>query len=130
MEVYVDYLRGVQFEIKARQHSLLSDQPVGNGGQDGGVTPPELLLAALGSCAAYYAVLYLRKRGLPVEGTRVSVSATKAAQPARLNDFLIRVESGVPLTQDQQHGMRQAVEHCLIHNTLLHAPTIRIDIHP
>ena len=46
MEVYVEYLRGVQFEIKARQHSLLSDQPVENGGQGGGVTPPELLLAA------------------------------------------------------------------------------------
>ena|SRR5690242_15451794 len=67
MEVYIEYLRGVQFEIKAGQHSLLSDQPVENGGQGGGLTPPELLMAALGSCAAYYALLYVRKRSLALK---------------------------------------------------------------
>lgn len=53
MEVIVEHLGAVQFEIKARQHAVVSDQPIDNGGDDEGMTPPELLLASLGSCAAF-----------------------------------------------------------------------------
>ena len=59
MEVIIEHLGAVQFEIKSRQHTLISDQPAENKGYDEGMTPPELLLASLGSCAAYYAVDYL-----------------------------------------------------------------------
>ena len=56
MEASVEYLGAAQFEIQARQHRIVSDQPIENGGDNEGMTPPELLLASLGSCAAYYAV--------------------------------------------------------------------------
>ena len=49
MEVIVEHLGDVQFQIKARQHTIVSDQPLQNGGFDEGMTPPEMLLAALGS---------------------------------------------------------------------------------
>jgi hypothetical protein len=33
------------------------------------------------------------------------------------------------LTDEHRAGLEQAVHHCLIHNTLLHPPTIHFDIH-
>jgi organic hydroperoxide reductase OsmC/OhrA len=41
------------FNLKSKPTStqFSSDQPVENGGHDEGMTPPELLLASLGSCA-------------------------------------------------------------------------------
>src|SRR6478736_5095202 len=71
MDVSVEHLGDVQFEIKAGQHTIYSDQPVKSGGHDEGMTPPELLLASLGSCAGYYAAMYLRKHKLASEGTIV-----------------------------------------------------------
>jgi hypothetical protein len=53
MEVVIEHLGAVQFEIKARGHAIVTDQPRENGGFDEGMTPPELLLASLGSCAAF-----------------------------------------------------------------------------
>jgi putative redox protein len=129
MEVTVEHLGAVQFEIKARQHTIASDQPSENGGFDEAMTPPELLLASLGSCAAFYAAMYLRKHKLAEKGTKVRVTADKRKDPARLDDFRIFVE--VPQTLDSKHseGINQAVHHCLIHNTLLHPPSISIEIH-
>lgn len=77
MKVTVNHLGAVQFEIKARNHVVACDQPTESGGFDEGMTPPELMLASLGSCAAYYAAQYLRKKRLALEGTRVEVSAQK-----------------------------------------------------
>jgi putative redox protein len=62
MEVKIIHLDQVKFNIQSRSHTILCDQPPENDGGDTGMTPPELLLASLGSCAAFYAVQYLRTR--------------------------------------------------------------------
>lgn len=130
MEVTIDHLGAVQFEIKARQHTIACDQPLDSGGFDEGMTPPELLLASLGSCAAFYAAQYLRKFKLATEGTRVRITADKVKDPtARVDNFRIEIETPVDLTAQHRAGVERAVHHCLIHNTLLHPPNIAIEIH-
>lgn len=129
MEVTVEHLGSLQFEIRARGHFVASDQPVEEGGFDEGMTPPELLLASLGSCAGFYASQYLRKHKLALEGTRVRVTCEKVKDPvARMTNFLVEVDSPVELTEKHSKGVREAVEHCLVHNTLLHSPKITLKI--
>ena len=129
MEVIVEHLGAVQFEIKARQHVIACDQPPENGGFDEGMTPPELMLASLASCAGFYAAMYLRKHKIAETGTRVRVSAEKLKDPARLSNFVISVDAPIGLDAEHVSGLEVAVQHCLIHNTLLHPPTISIEIH-
>jgi putative redox protein len=127
MEVVATYRGGSKFEVAARAHRLICDQPVSNGGLDEGMSPPELLLASLATCAAYYAAQYLNSRKLPAEDLRVRVSAEKGTQPARLASFRIDVE--VPDLDDRhQAGILRAVKACLIHNTLLGAPEIDVSL--
>jgi len=128
MEVTVEHLGALQFEINARQHSIVSDQPPENGGHDEGMTPPELLLASLGSCAAFYAAQYLRKYKLATEGTHVRITAEKLKDPARIDNFCIEIEAPVALTEQHRAGVENSVHHCLIHNTLLRPPNIVVEI--
>jgi uncharacterized OsmC-like protein len=128
MEVKVSHLDRVKFTIQARSHTVLCDQPAENGGEDTGMTPPELLLASLGSCAAFYAVQYLKTRNLAESGVEVTVSAEKLKQPARMGNFNIHVVCPVPLTEEQTEGLMRSVHHCMVHNTLLTPPEIKIDL--
>ena len=82
IEVTVRHSGNVKFEIAARQHQLICDQPPNNGGNDEGMTPPELFLASLGSCAAFYAVGYLKKKGLQREGVEVPHHRRKGFRPS------------------------------------------------
>src|SRR6266536_1866928 len=45
MEIKVTHLDHFKFAIHSRSHSIICDQPADNGGEDSGMTPPELLLA-------------------------------------------------------------------------------------
>lgn len=128
MEVLVEHLGAVQFDITARGHKISCDQPEENGGFDEGMTPPELLLASLGACAGFYAAQYLRKYKLAGEGTRVRVTAEKAKNPARMENFTIEVEVPLDFTEEHRFGIEQSVKHCLIHNTLLNPPKISLQI--
>lgn len=92
------------------------------------MTPPELMLASLGSCAAFYAVQYLTTRKLADHGVEVSVTADKLKQPARLGNFNIHVECPVPLNEEQTAGLMRSVHHCLIHATLMSPPEVKIEL--
>jgi uncharacterized OsmC-like protein len=123
MELTVKHLGNVKFAASTRGHSVICDQPPDNGGSDEGMTPPEYLLAALGTCAGFYAAQYLKTRGLSTEGLEVTVHAEKLPQPARLGEF--RLEVFVPgLDSHHEAGILRAVKACLIHNTLVHSPAI------
>jgi uncharacterized OsmC-like protein len=126
METTVRFLDGVRFEAESRGLKVVSDQPAENGGQNTGMTPPEFLLAAIGSCMGYYALQYLRTRQLSTEGLTVKVEAGKAQQPARMDNFRILID--VAGLDDPRHreGVVRAAKNCLIHNTLLRAPAIEI----
>lgn len=128
LEVVVDHLGDVQFEVTARGHRIYCDQPVENGGSDEGMTPPEFLLASLGTCAGYYAAQYLKANRLAGEGLKVRVRAEKASKPMRLGEFQIDVQYAGELTAKHHAALLDAVRKCLIHNTLLHPPKMEIQV--
>ena len=128
MRVIVEHLGGTQFTIRARQHTVVCDQPIENAGFDEGMTPPELFLASLGACAGFYAAQYFRKYDLVPEGVLIHVSAEKEKNPARLDDFKVEVEVPSDLSETHRQGVEQAVSRCLIHNTLLHPPRISLKV--
>lgn len=128
MEVVINHLGDVQFEVKARNHTVYCDQPVEAGGFDEGMTPPEFFLASLGTCAGYYAAQYTKARNLPTQGLRIRVTAEKAKAPARLDDLRIFVEYPQALDARHREGLLKAVHSCLIHNTLLSPPKITTEI--
>ena len=127
MDVKVRYLGGKMFEMTARGHRVLTDQPVDNKGTDAAMTPPELFLSSLGACAAYYAAEYLNARNLPTHALQVRVSAVKGDRPVRITS--LEVEVIAPgLDERHREGLRRAVDLCLIKNTLVKAPGINLNI--
>jgi putative redox protein len=128
MEIRIQHLGDVKFAATTRGHSVVCDQPASNGGADSGMTPPEFLLASLGTCAGFYAAQYLKNHGLSQAGLEVAVEADKAAAPARLGRFRIGVF--VPgLAPEHEAGILRAVNACLIKNTLAHPPEIETKLH-
>lgn len=129
LEVLVEHVGdSVQFEVKARKHKIYCDQPIENGGFDEGMTPPELLLAALGTCAGYYAAQYLKAWNLSMDGLWLRTTAEKAAAPARISKFHVEIHYPRALEQRHRDGVLASVRKCLIHNTLLNPPKIVVSL--
>jgi uncharacterized OsmC-like protein len=129
MELRVVYSGGKRFEAIARDHRVISDQPLDDDGTDRGMTPPELFLASLGTCVGYYAAEYLNARNLPADQLEVKVSASKGGKPVRIASIDVTVIApGVDTDDRHREGLRRAVGHCLIHNTLVALPHLEIKV--
>jgi len=116
-----------QQEIVSGSHRLLADEPVAVGGLDSGLTPYNLLLAALGACTAMTLRLYAEHKTLPLE--RVSVRLThNKIHAADCEDcetregMLDRIDRNIvlegPLDRDQRMRLIEIANKCPVHRTL------------
>jgi uncharacterized OsmC-like protein len=74
--VKVSLTDGLQVAIEAGHHHFLADEPLENGGTDGGPTPTELFLGGLAACTAMTLRLYANVKKWPL--AKVEVELTQA----------------------------------------------------
>lgn len=124
MEISLQHTGGAQFLAEARQHRLVLDQPAEDGATDRGMTPAELLLAALGGCVGQYVTQYLNLRGLSSAGLLVRVEAQPAARPLRLTNIVVEVV--VPgLEERHLRAIQKAFPAGLVQHTLCLENSVR-----
>lgn len=121
MEVRVRHGKDKQSEAFARFHRVVCDQTFDEGGGDSGMTPPELMLSAIGCCAMHYATEYLRARNLALDKIELRITAEKGGRPLRLVEIGIEVDAP-NLSNRSREGLMKAVEACLLHRTLSSRP--------
>ena len=128
MSLSVKHITGKTFEVTCRSHKIITDQPKAEGGTNKGMTPVELLNAAIASCAAFYAITFLSHRTINLSGLGVRCSWQYSETPHRIGsiDLTINIPSALVLTEPEKKGLLRSVEHCTIKNTLEHPPIIRI----
>jgi uncharacterized OsmC-like protein len=127
-QIGVEYEQGDRFLVRIRDHELVTDQPAESGGGDVGPTPTELFVASLVSCVGFYAERYLRRHDLPSEGLRVTGWFTMADTPARVDAVRIAVELPEGIPDKRRETLLAVVEKCTVHNSLRHAPDVRIEV--
>ena len=128
MKLRIEKLGRASFAAHARGHIVVSDQPQENGGADVGMTPPELLLASLGTCVAYYVAQFCEPRLLDCDAVEIEVEGDLMHNPGRIGAITVKVALPVELDEDRLKALLRAVSHCTIHNTLTAAPDIRVHV--
>jgi putative redox protein len=118
--------RGLQTEIMASGHFLLTDEPEEVGGTTLGATPYDLLVAALGACTAMTIRLYANHKKWPLEEVKVHLTREKRhANDARdlseksKIEFIDRyLELSGNLTDEQRKRITEIADKCPVHKTL------------
>jgi uncharacterized OsmC-like protein len=127
--IRVTHVAGDQFHAGIRGHSVVVDQPVSDGGTDGGPSPTELFVAGLVTCVAHYAHRYLARHDLDSTGLEVSGDWEFAPdRPARVGRIVVRIEAPPSLPEDRRAGLLAVASHCTVHNSLVQPPAITIGL--
>jgi putative redox protein len=92
---------------------------------------PELLMVSLGSCIGAVVLTYSDRHGINYEGMEIDLDWELAHEhPHRIGRIDVKVRMPGPLTPEQIEILKRVADQCLIHNTLLHPPEIRVDLEP
>ncbi|MBE2271060.1 MAG: OsmC family protein [Anaerolinea sp.] len=119
---------GYKTLIETRNVTAVADEPLEEGGTNLGPTPRELLLGALGACAAITARMYALRKGWALEGVEVSVSMDKlkaadypgyTGSSENVNEFRQMIHFKGDLTDEQRERLLQIAGKCPVHRILM-----------
>jgi putative redox protein len=119
---------GYKTEIKSRNHTIISDEPIESNGTDTGMNPYELLLSAIGACKAITMRMYAQRKGLPLEDISIDLSHTKIpaeecndceTKTGKIDKIDIRVNIKGDLTEEQKSRILEIGERCPVQRTIL-----------
>ncbi len=113
--------------IAAGPHPLRADEPRSVGGDNGGPTPYDLLLAGLGACTSMTVRLYADRKGWPLERVAVTLKhdkihaedcATCETTAGRIDQIERVLSLTGDLNADQRGKLLEIANKCPVHRTL------------
>jgi uncharacterized OsmC-like protein len=123
---HVDVVNGGSslFEVKSKDGHFTFDT---NGK---GMTPPDVLLAGLGTCFGVYVRKYCEGAKIPLEGFSISVDADFVKErPICFRQIRISVDlGGITLDEHRRSSLLEFVKNCPVHNTLKSNPDVVVNI--
>ncbi len=122
----ISLIENAKFQAECRNHKVVLDQPVEDGGSDGGMTPVELFIASFGACIGYFACVFLQRRKIPADGLTVDLDWSSADNPHRVDSIEARIKLPAKLLEKEKAGLLRTVKGCTIHNTLHVKPELKI----
>ena len=107
----------VRNDVEIREHRLVADELPGEGGEDEGPSPLELLAGSLASCTAITMQMYAERKGWEIGELSVGVDYQPAQRgcPTR---FELVVELPKELPEEQRDKLMQIAAKCPVHRTL------------
>jgi putative redox protein len=110
-------LENLRHDVKVRRHTITSDEPRDQGGEDSGPSPQELLAASLASCTAITMEMYARRKGWDIAGLAVDCEYTPAERGCPTKFGLI-YHMPAHLTEEQAEKLTVIAAKCPVHRTL------------
>ncbi|UCH33816.1 MAG: OsmC family protein [Armatimonadota bacterium] len=126
MATTVRYHRGLHFCADLESGRVFCDAFAKRGKEY--PSAPELLMVSLGSCIGAVILTYADRHAINFEGMEIDLDWDIVEHPHRIGRIDINVRMPGPLTDEQTEVLKRVAETCLIHNTLLHAPEINLDL--
>lgn len=128
MNLTVTYKRGSRFDVTSGTHTLVTDQPVKDGGNDAGMSPVELFVGSLASCIGYFVGRYCARHQIPCKGFTIDVDWSYAEQPHRVGAVELRVNLPSDLTPEQRETLLKVAHGCTVHQSLSIPPIVDIQL--
>jgi putative redox protein len=128
MMLTVAYKSGARFDVTSGRHTIVTDQPIEDGGGDAGMSPVELFVGSLGSCVAYFVGRYCARHQIPCEGFTVDVEWSSAKQPHRVGAVELRIKLPATLSPEQRENLLKVAHGCTVHQSLVMPPKLEINL--
>ncbi len=124
----VNFLDRRQVSIDYRGHTIMTDQPVGVGGDGSAPTGFDLFLASLAGCAGFYVQLFCQKRKIPLDSVRMSVTPVFDDTSDLLSSLEIKVETSDQFPEKYKKTIHSLIDQCAVKKQLQNPPLVNIEL--
>lgn len=109
--------------LTIRQHQLVADVSVAEGGTDAGPSPHDLYDAALGACKALTVLWYARRKGWAIDDVQTVVDRDASGERTGVYRLAARLQIQGDLTDSQLAELEAVAAKCPVHKLMTSVTT-------
>lgn len=128
MKLTVAFRGRTRFDIVGQEHTVVTDQPTEDGGNDTGMSPVELFVGSLASCVGYFVSRYCVRHQIPCEGLTIDVRWSMAEQPHRVGAVELALHLPTELAPSHQEKLLKVAHGCTVHQSLAVPPKVQVHL--
>lgn len=113
-------------ELTSGTHTLLSDEPAGNGGTDSGPMPGDFMRMALASCTAITLRMYADRKKMDIERIDVTVNSERLEYKTVFKCEIAIVGN---ITEEQRARLEEIAHKCPVHVVLANPIEVETIVH-
>ncbi len=130
MKLHVAFHGGTRYDITSGKHRIVTDQPVGDGGQDAGMSPVELFVGSVASCVGYFVGRFCERHSISRDGLAVEAEWETAEGPHRVGAIRLAIRLPHRLTPELKDRLLKVAHGCTVHQSIVVAPKVEIQLNP
>lgn len=107
-------------------HSIKTDQPLDNGGENTAPAPFDLYLASIGTCAGIYVKSFCDKRNIPTDNIRVFQNIIWDEKTDLPSDITIEIKLPPDFPEKYRESVVSAAELCKVKKSIANPPEFKV----
>lgn len=124
-EIVITLPKGRRVQAQLGRHTLFTDQPLDNGGDDSAPSPFDVFLGSLGACAGIFVQGFCAKRLIPTSGIRLLERPTFGPDGVLAAvDFELVLPATFP--EKYREAVVKVVEQCSVKRAIAAAPRFTV----
>lgn len=130
MSMKVDVLFGENKKIGASvgNHSIETDLPTSQGGDDSAPNPFELFLASLGACAGVYARKFFEQHSLETDGLKLALACEFREKKFELEKVVYNLTLPDGFPEKLVKPLVRSVSMCTVKQNVVNAPEFEVRV--
>ncbi len=123
----IQFPGGLEVAAVHKGFTIVTDQPVENGGTGSAPTPFDLFLASIGTCAGLYALKFCQQRNLDTEGLSVKLNLARDEAGKRIARVRLEVLLPPAFPEKYRDAILRAVDQCKVKRHILEPPVFEVE---
>jgi putative redox protein len=107
-------------------HSIMTDQPLDNGGGDTAPAPFELYLASIGTCAGVYVKSFCDNRQIPTDKIKIVQKTEFSKETGLPVDITIDIQLPADFPEKYRASVISVAELCKVKKSILSPPVFKV----
>src|SRR5512136_421441 len=128
MEMEIRFPGGKKVEAFFDDYTVITDQPVDDGGSGSAPSPFDLFLASIGTCTGFYVLSFCQKNNIPTDKMKLTARFLRNPVTHLVENIHIGIHVPKEFPEKYKNAVVKAADVCTVKRHLEHPPQIDISI--
>ena len=128
MEMEIFFPGGKEVDARIDDLTVITDQPIDEGGTNKAPSPFTLFLASIGTCTGYYVLSFCQKHKIPTKNMKLIVKIERNFETHMVENIHIDIQVPKDFPEQYKNAVMKAAEACAVKRHLEKPPKITMGV--